>query len=197
MVKPNQNAEQVEIRSRGELRDWLGCHHGRTKGVWLVSFKKGSKHYLTYDDLVEECLCFGWVDSLPRTLDEHRSMRYIAPRKAGSAWSQRNKERVENLIRDGLMTPAGLTKVEAAKEDGSWVFLDDVEAGQMPDDLAAALASYPSARINFDRFPPSSRRLILEWIKQAKRPETRAKRIAETAAKAEDNIRANHYRQST
>jgi uncharacterized protein YdeI (YjbR/CyaY-like superfamily) len=170
-------------------------NHRRTDGVWLTSYKKGSKHYLPHDDLVEECLCFGWVDSLPRTLDEARSMHYIAPRKPGSAWSKVNKQKIARLTRDGLMAANGLAKVEAARKDGSWDFLNNVEAGVIDSDLAAALASYPAARKNFDNFPPSSKRLILEWIAHAKRPETRASRIADTAKKANDNLRANHFRQ--
>lgn len=160
----------------------------------MVSYKKHTNHYLPYDDLVDECLCFGWVDSLPRALDEARSMNYIAPRKNRSSWSKVNKERVARLSRAGLMTDAGLAKVERAKADGSWDFLNDVEEGVVPDDLADALGDYPEARSHFDAFPRFSKRIILEWIKSARKPETRARRIAETAQKAQDNIRANHYR---
>jgi uncharacterized protein YdeI (YjbR/CyaY-like superfamily) len=195
LVKPAQNVERVEVKSRRELRKWLTLNHERITGVWLTSYKKESKYYLPYGDLVEECLCFGWVDSLPRALDEARSMHYIAPRKWKSAWSKVNKHKIAQLTRSGLMSSSGLAKVEAAKKDGSWDLLNNVEAGIIDEDLANTLASYPMARKNFDKFPPSSKRLILEWIAQAKRPETRAKRIADTAKKANDNLRANHFRQ--
>ncbi|MEM7441589.1 MAG: YdeI/OmpD-associated family protein [Pseudomonadota bacterium] len=196
MVKPAQEAAQVEVTSRAELREWLSVNHTLRDGVWLVSHKKVSPHYLLYDDLVEECLCFGWVDSLPRALDEMRSMHYIAPRKPSSAWSKVNKARVTSLIEQGLMAPPGLALIEQAKEDGTWSFLDDFHDGIAPPDLREALSKYPNAQRHFDGFPTSSKKIILEWIKTAKRPETRTKLIQDTAEKAERNERANHYRQN-
>jgi uncharacterized protein YdeI (YjbR/CyaY-like superfamily) len=121
-------------------------------------------------------------------------MLWLSPRKPGSGWSKLNKERVERVIAAGLMTPAGLEKIETAKQDGSWSALDAIEALEVPADLAEALASYASARQHFDAFPRSVKRGILEWIANAKRPATRAKRIEETAHLAEDNIRANQWR---
>lgn len=186
--------ERVDIENRNSLRAWLALNHGQTESVWLVIWKKGDHRYVTYNDIVEEALCFGWVDSLPRALDETRSMLLLSPRKLGSAWSKANKDRVERLIAAGLMMPSGLAKIEAAKANGLWDKLEKVDALEMPDDLAAVLAAYPSAQQNFDAFPPSVRRSILEWIIQAKRPETRQARILETAEKAESNIRANQWR---
>ncbi|MCB0153188.1 MAG: YdeI/OmpD-associated family protein [Anaerolineae bacterium] len=190
------NNQQVQIESRAEWRAWLEKNHSQPAGIWLVTFKKhcGEK-YVSYDDIVEEALCFGWVDSLPRKLDADRSMLWLAPRKAGSNWSKLNKERVERMLAAGLMTPAGLAKIEGAKADGSWQALDAVEALEIPPDLADALAAYDAAGANFEAFPRSAKRGILEWISNAKRPETRAKRIAETARLAQDNIRANQWRQ--
>ena len=186
--------EKVEIESRNSLREWFARTHGQTESIWLVIWKKGDPRYVAYNDIVEEALCFGWVDSLPRALDETRSMLLLSPRKPGSAWSKANKDRVERLIAYGLMMPPGLAKIEAAKANGLWDKLEKVDALDVPDDLAEALAAYPSARQNFDAFPPSVRRGILEWIIQAKRPETRQARIQETAEKAEANIRANQWR---
>ena len=186
--------EKVEIESRNSLREWFARNHGQTESIWLVIWKKGDPRYVAYNDIVEEALCFGWVDSLPRALDETRSMLLLSPRKPGSAWSKANKDRVERLIAYGLMMPPGLAKIEAAKANGLWDKLEKVDALDVPDDLAEALAAYPSARQNFDAFPPSVRRGILEWIIQAKRPETRQARIQETAEKAEANIRANQWR---
>lgn len=189
------NSEQAQIESRAEWRAWLEKNHGQPEGIWLVTFKKhcGEK-YVSYDDIVEEALCFGWVDSLPRKLDADRSMLWLAPRKAGSNWSKLNKDRVERMLAAGLMTPAGLAKIEVAKADGSWQALDAVEALEIPPDLADALAAYAAAGPNFEAFPRSAKRGILEWISNAKRPETRAKRVAETARLAQDNIRANQWR---
>ena len=121
-------------------------------------------------------------------------MLYFAPRKPYSNWSALNKTRVENMIKAGLMTPAGLEKVEAAKADGSWSALDTVEALVIPSDLAEAFDRYPASRKNFEAFPSSVKRGILEWILNAKRPETRQKRIEETARLAGENIRANQWR---
>lgn len=188
--------EQVEVKSRAELRDWLSRNHAQRDSVWLVTFKKAAgERYLPYDAIVEEALCFGWIDSRPQSLDELRSMHMLSPRKSGSAWSQANKLRAERLIEQGLMEAPGLVKVETAKQDGSWEFLDDVQQSVLPTDLEAALAKSREAKTNFEAFPPSSKRIILEWIKQAKRPETRLRRIEETVAKAAKNVRANHYRQ--
>ncbi len=185
----------VHPLSREQWRAWLAEHHARNEGVWFVGFKKATgKPRIEYNDQVEEALCFGWVDSKTNKLDDERSMLWFAPRKAGSWWSAPNKERVERMITRGLMTEAGLAKVEAAKRDGSWTALDAVEALEVPADLAAALARFPRAGGHFEAFPRSAKRGILEWIAHAKRAETRAKRIRETAELAEQNIRANQWR---
>jgi uncharacterized protein YdeI (YjbR/CyaY-like superfamily) len=181
--------------SRSEWRAWLEENHTRTQGIWLITFKKTTgQPRIDYGDAVEEALCFGWIDSKPSKLDETRSMLWFAPRKAGSGWSKPNKERVEKLLAAGWIAPAGLAKVEAAQQDGSWTALDAVEALQVPPDLEDALATYPFAKHYFQAFPRSVKRGILEWINNAKRPETRAKRIAETARLANDNLRANQWR---
>ncbi len=192
MVRPVETAEKVEVKTRSDLRQWLEAHYAQNEGVWLVKYKKTHKYYLSYDDVVEECICFGWIDSLPRKLDEQRTMLYIAPRKQGSNWSKVNKERVKKLKQGGLIQEVGLMKIEQAKKDGSWSFLDDVEALILPDDLQQALTENQVAYKNFEAFPPSSKRGILEWIKNAKRPETRAKRIQNTIQKAAQGIRANY-----
>lgn len=187
---------RVEVKSRAEWRRWLATHHSQTEGVWLVTYKKSAdpERYLSYDDIVEEALAFGWVDSLPRTLDASRSMRLVAPRRPKSAWSAVNKARVDKLLAEGRMTPAGVRVVERAQADGSWARLDDVEALALPPDLRRALRDAPFAAAYFDAFPRSSKRLILEWITSARTPETRAQRVAETARLAAKNERAHHWR---
>jgi uncharacterized protein YdeI (YjbR/CyaY-like superfamily) len=185
----------VHPLSRAEWRAWLAQHHGRSSGVWLVSFKKGTgQPRVEYDEAVEEALCFGWIDSKPNKLDEARSLLWFAPRKAKTGWSRPNKERVERLLAAGLLQPAGLAKIEQAQADGSWTALDAVEELQVPADLVAALVAQPPAESNFLAFPRSAKRGILEWIQNAKRPETRAARIAETARLAKVNERANQWR---
>lgn len=194
MTRPPSNS--VHPKSRAEWRRWLEKNHTRTEGVWLVTYKKSAgKPRFEYGESVEEALCFGWIDSKPAKLDEERSMLWFAPRKARTGWSKLNKERVERLIAAGLMAPAGLTKVDAAKKDGSWNALDAVEALEIPSDLAKAFSKNEPARGHFEAFPKSVKRGILEWILNAKRPETRVKRIEETVAQAEKNIRANQWRQ--
>jgi len=163
--------------------------------VWLVTWKKDSGGpYLPYDDIVEEALAFGWVDSLPRKLDDRRSMLLVTPRKPASNWSRVNKERVERLTAAGLMAPAGQAVVDAAKASGTWTALDDVENLVEPDDLRAALDADPQARRQWDAFPRSARRGILEWLLNARTAPTRAKRLEEIARLASRGERANQWR---
>jgi uncharacterized protein YdeI (YjbR/CyaY-like superfamily) len=187
--------DQFYAQTRAEWRAWLLEHFEQKTGVRLVFNKKASGlPYFSYNDQVEEALCFGWVDSKPGKFDGLRSMLYFAPRKAKSGWSKPNKERIVRLLEQGLMMPAGLAKIEAAKKDGSWEKLDGVEALEIPDDLQKALAGFPSATGNFEAFPKSTKSGILQWIVQAKKPETRAGRIEETARLAEQNVRANQWK---
>lgn len=193
MVKVPANS--VHPKTRAEWRKWLKQNHTRTEGVWLISYKKDTgKPRVEYDEAVEEALCFGWIDSKPNKLDEERALLWFAPRKAGTGWSKINKARAEKMIAARRMTPAGLAKIEAAKQDGSWQALDAIEALEVPPDLAAALSANPIAQQHFDAFPRSVKRGILEWIANARKSETRAKRIEETARLAADNIRANQWR---
>jgi uncharacterized protein YdeI (YjbR/CyaY-like superfamily) len=186
--------ERVEVTTREAWREWLAANHADSPGVWLVTHKKaeGDRH-VPYEATVEEALCFGWIDSKGRRLDERRSMLLFTPRKAGSGWSRPNKERLERLFAAEQMAPAGIAIVEAAKADGSWTALDDIENLVEPDDLRSALDAAPGARESWDAFPRSTKRATLEWISLAKRPETRAKRIEETVTLAARGERANQW----
>ncbi len=191
-----QDQEQIQIESRADWRAWLTRNHSREEGVWVVTYKKHTgDRYVPQKDLVEEAICFGWIDSLPRKLDADRTMLWIAPRQAGSGWSRVNKEIVERMIASGRMTEHGLAKIAAAKQDGSWSKLDSIENLEIPDDLDREFDSYSAARENFENFPRSVKRGILEWIANAKQPATRRKRVEETARLAQENIRANQWRQ--
>ena len=183
--------EQVEVVSAEELRDWLRTHWNRSPGIWLVTYKKsaGSK-YLPYDDVVREALCYGWIDSLSRGLDEQRSQLLLTPRRPTSKWSRPNKERVAELEANGRMAAPGRAVVEAAKASGTWTALDDVENLVEPAELTAALDAVPEARVAWDALPRSARRATLEWIAAAKRPATRERRLAETVELARRNLRA-------
>jgi uncharacterized protein YdeI (YjbR/CyaY-like superfamily) len=183
------DAPHVELADRASWRAWLDANHATATGVWLVTWRRRSgRSGLDYEAAIEEALCFGWVDSTGGTIDELRGKLYFAPRKPRSGWAASNKARVERLVREGRMAPAGLAAVERARADGSWGLLDSVERLEVPDDLAAALAAAPPAATSFAAFPPSSRKLALAWLVQARRPETRAarvRRIAEAAARNE------------
>ncbi len=187
--------ERVHVDTRAQWRAWLRAHHASSPGVWLVTWRKGSDHpALSYDDIVEEALCFGWVDSRPGRVDAQRTRRLVTPRQAGSGWSALNKRRIERLEAAGLMAPAGRKAIEAAKRDGSWERLDHVEALTIPPDLAAAFRRHRGSAANFDAFPRFTKRAILEWIASAKKPGTRAKRVEETATLAARNERANQWK---
>jgi uncharacterized protein YdeI (YjbR/CyaY-like superfamily) len=192
-----EHYQRVEVTSRKSLREWLSKHHTQKESVWIVTFKKPDERYLPYEECVQEALCFGWIDSLPRKLDELRTMRLLSPRKPKSAWSKVNKDYVETLIADGLMTEAGLKVIAAAKASGHWTRLDEVESLAVPVDLDLALAKSKTAGENFHAFPASVRKAILDWINQARKVETRAARITETVEKAKLNIRANQWRQAS
>ncbi len=185
---PNGQLERVYARDRHEWRAWLEAHAATSPGVWLIYYKQGSgKPRVPYAEAVEEALCFGWIDSRANTLDGERSMQMFSPRKPHSPWSKLNKERVERLQRQGLMTPAGLALVEAAHRDGSWSAYDGIEELTVPPDLAAALAANETAERTFAAFSASSKKQLLWHIESAKRPETRAKRIAQIVAAAAEN----------
>ena len=172
--------ERFQPGDRAAWRAWLTANHAAASGVWAVTYKRtAGKPVVGYDDLVEEALCFGWIDSRPGKVDDERTMLRFTPRKKGSVWSRPNKERVERLIADGSMTPAGMRVIQAARADGSWDALNDVDALRVPDDLAAALASDPAAARGFEALSDSTKKPILFWVSSAKREETRARRISE------------------
>jgi uncharacterized protein YdeI (YjbR/CyaY-like superfamily) len=177
---------------RAGWRAWLDANNADLDGVYLVSWRRGSgKTSVPYEEAVEEALCVGWIDAVGRVIDDERSIQWFARRRPGSGWARSNKERIQRLTAAGLMRPAGRAAIDEAKRNGSWTLLDDVENLIVPDDLIAALDASPPARTNWDAFPPSARRMLLAWIVEAKRPETRAKRVAEIADKATRNERAN------
>jgi uncharacterized protein YdeI (YjbR/CyaY-like superfamily) len=189
-------APRVYQKDRKAWRVWLQKNHAHAKGVWLVYDKAGErKRTLSPSDISEEAICFGWIDSVPRSLSSTQAMIYVSPRKPKSNWSKLNRERAERMIREGEMTAAGKAMIELAKKTGTWTALVGVQKSVIPKDLKAAFAGNKKAKRYFDAFPPSSKRIILEWILNAKLPETRAKRIEETVRLAAKNIRANHYRQ--
>jgi uncharacterized protein YdeI (YjbR/CyaY-like superfamily) len=190
-VSALDDAPKVHADDRATWRTWLEANHASAGGAWLVTWRTRSGRVgLDYEAAVEEALCFGWIDSTGSNVDDERRKQYFAPRKARSPWAATNKARVERLIADGRMAPAGLAAIERAKANGSWEVLDSVERLEVPAELAAALQAHPPAAANFGAFPPSARKMLLGWIALARRPETRAARIATTAEAAARNERA-------
>ena len=188
----------MHVASRAEWRAWLEENHAASGGIWLVRWKKSAgQGYVPYDEMAEEALCFGWIDSTHRPFDEERTQILVTPRKVGSRWSAVNKERVERLTAAGLMRPAGATVIEAAKADGAWNALDEVEALVEPPDLTVALAADPVARSVWDGFPPSARKAILQWVSDARTAPTRERRIATVVGDAHEGRRANQWRRPT
>ena len=158
-------------------------------------YKKASgKPTLTYDEVVEEALCFGWIDSKPNKRDEESHFRFVSPRKPKSPWSALNKKRIEKLTRENKMAAAGLQKIGAAKKDSSWSFLDKIEALEMPLALKNAFAKNKKALAHFDQFPASVKKQLFHWVESAKTEETRLKRVTETVNLAAKNIRANQWK---
>lgn len=186
----------IHAKSSEEWRQWLEQNHESEKSVWLIIYRQESKTpSVYYPEAVDEALCYGWVDSKPNKRDQHSYYQFFAKRNGKSNWSKINKEKVSRLTAEGRMQPAGLKMIEIAKQNGTWSALDEVEKLTVPDDLQALFRSNKIAFQNWENFPPSCKRGILEWIYNAKKPETRKKRIEETVSLAEKDIRANHFRQ--
>lgn len=175
------NGKEVVVpATRGAWREWLAANTDRTEGTWVVYRKKLSDlDGPDYDDLVEEALCFGWIDSQNRRVDDDRTIQWFSPRRKGGIWSSSNKERIERLERAGLMTGAGRAAIDQAKADGSWSQFDEVDALIVPPDLAAAMES-AGVRPAYEALADSTKRQYLWRIVSAKRPGTRAARIEET-----------------
>ena len=183
-------AEQLHFTAAPEWHEWLVANHARPTGVWLVSYKlRTGKPAIDYEDAVCEALCFGWIDSTYRSLDEERGMLWWSPRRKGSLWAATNKARVERLEAEGRMTDAGRAAIEQAKADGSWTLLEPVEALVVPDDLAVAFEAHVGALAQWEAFAPTTKRAYLLWVYTAKREATRARRVAETAERVAAGLR--------
>jgi uncharacterized protein YdeI (YjbR/CyaY-like superfamily) len=179
-------------KNRKLWRSWLQKNYNKSSGIWLIYYKVGkSQPRLYYDDMVEEALCFGWIDSLPRKLDDERSKLLFTPRKPKSVWSDLNKARVKKLIINGSMTEAGLQKINTAKKDGSWQTLENshktADINHLPQDLINAFKGNKKAFENFKIFTTSVRKQFMFWINSAKTSETRNKRLLQTVLMSEAN----------
>lgn len=183
---------ELYVKNRKEWRKWLEKNHSTEQGIWLVYYKKPSgKPRIPYNDAVEEALCFGWIDSKIKRVNDDFYIQWFTPRRPGSRWSKLNIGRVKKLIAEGRIRPEGLAAYEEAGRKPE--LADDVKSQvneAVPDDLMAALKENPVACDNFIKFPPSSRKLYLLWLNDAKREETRKGRIAKIVDRSEKNIKA-------
>lgn len=191
----NTNIETFCPASRQEWRRWLAEHHDKKESVWLVYYKKEvNLPTITWSEAVDEALCFGWIDSTVRSIDPEKFMRFFSRRKPKSVWSKINKEKVQRLIEQQLITPAGLHSIETAKQNGSWTVLDDAEALKIPKDLLKAFRVQPGSKAFFLSLSKSARKAILQWLVLARQPATRQKRIAEIAELAAQKLKPKQFR---
>lgn len=176
--------KEVYVKTRQAWRNWLSRHHEKNNGIWLVFYKKQSgKPTLSYDEAVEEALCFGWIDSIIKKLDQERYVRKLTPRRADSQWSDLNKRRIAKLMKQGRMTGAGKAKVKEAKASGRWDESARPDLSlETPKALKDALADNKKARSFFNQLAPSYQKQFIGWIAMAKRPETKARRLKESLA---------------
>lgn len=173
------------VETRAQWRAWLETHHHDTRGVWLCSWRASTNRpRCPYPDVVEEAICFGWIDSTTTVLDTDRGLQLITPRNTKSPWTRLNRRRADHMDTAGLMTDAGRRSIATAQNNGWWTIYDAVEDLVEPDALAEALDADPTARAAWDQFPPSSRKLMLWWVISAAKAETRRRRIDEITAKA-------------
>lgn len=173
---------RVEITRPQDLWDWLSAHHGQAASVWLVTYKAADPaRYVSRDQVLDALIAYGWIDGTRRKLDAVRTMQLIAPRQQ-QAWARSYRDRAARLAAEGRMQPPGRAAIEAARKAGTWDALDHVDALVVPEDLATALAAHGVPE--WEGLAPSYRRNVLRWIANAKKPQTRARRIAAVAEAA-------------
>ncbi|MGN7864108.1 YdeI/OmpD-associated family protein [Chryseobacterium sp. 22458] len=185
--------QSIYINTKSEWRQWLEENHQKEQSVWLVcNTKKSDLPTVQWSELVDEALCFGWIDSTRKTVDEFSFKQLFSKRKPNSTWSKINKEKVKRLIESNLMTSAGHETIKIAKQNGSWTILDSVEELHIPDDLEEAFKQHQGAKEYFLSLSKSGKKILLQWIVLAKRPETRKKRIDEIAEQAAQQKMPKH-----
>ncbi|WP_196888827.1 YdeI/OmpD-associated family protein [Aureivirga sp. CE67] len=188
------NIEDFCPNNRQEWRKWLEKHHNEKDGIWLIIYKQSSKNpNLTWSEAVDESLCFGWIDSVKKSIDSEKYRQYFTKRKPKSTWSKINKEKIQKLSQEGLMTKSGLDIVEIAKKNGSWSILDSVENLEIPKDLEQEFEQHSGAKVYFLSLSKSVRKMMLYWIVSAKRTETRKKRIQEIATTSGKNEKPKRF----
>ena len=181
--------------SRQHWRKWLKENHHIKQSVWLIAYKKKANvPTVVWHEAVEEALCFGWIDSVRKPIDDEKFIQFFSKRKSTSVWSKINKEKIERLTSEGLMTKAGYDCIERAKQNGSWSILDEVEELIIPKDLEKAFKTNRGSKVFFLSLSRSVRKSILQWLVMAKRPETRQNRITEIAELAAQKLKPKQFR---
>ena len=181
--------------SREEWREWLEAHYPTKTSVWLKCYKKETGiPSLSWSEAVDEALCFGWIDSVRNTLDEHSFIQFFSKRKPKGTWSKVNKAKVEVLIAEGRMTEAGLQCIEQSKQNGSWTILDEIEELTLPKDLWKAFHQKKGSFEFYESLSKSLKKAILQWLVMAKQPETRQRRITEIVECAQQQLKPRHLR---
>ena len=182
-------------KNRKEWRNWLEVNHEKLDIIWLIVYKKNSaKKNISWSEAVDEALCFGWIDSVKKTIDSETYKHYYSKRKPKSMWSKVNKSKVEHLIEKGLMTQKGFETIRVAKANGSWSMYDEVDGLIVPDDLDNELAIRNGARDYYDSLSNSKKKILLYWIASAKRTETRERRVLEVANSARECMMPKQFR---
>ncbi len=181
-------------KSNEAWQKWLEKNHQKEQSIWIIYYKaKSNMPTVKYTDAVDIALCYGWIDSTSRPIDEEKYMQYFTKRKPKSVWSKVNKEKVERLIKEGKMTKAGFESIEIAKQNGSWNILDDAENLVIPNNLENEFKKYKNANTNFLSLSRSDKRNILQWLTLAKRSETIQKRVEEIASLAEQGLKPKQF----
>ena len=190
-----KEAEEICPKNKNEWREWLELNHKKKDAVWLIFYKKSSPNFnLSWSESVDESLCFGWIDSTKKSIDQERFKQYFSKRRPKSNWSKVNKDKIKSLIDQGLFKEAGYKSIEIAKENGSWTILDGIENLEIPNDLEQELSGHKGAKEYFDSLSKSVKKALLYWVVSAKRRETRIKRILEIVESASAGMKPKQFR---
>lgn len=190
----NEEVDTFYPTCRKEWREWLRYNHQKKKAIWLIYYKKKSNiSTVTYSEAVDEALCFGWIDSKIKPINEDSFMQLFSKRKPNSVWSKVNKEKVNNLINQNLITKAGHDAIVNAKQNGSWSILDEAEALIIPKDLEKEFDNSPTSKSFFLNLSRSDKRNILQWLALAKKKETRQNRIIEIIKFGDQNLKPKQF----
>ena len=189
------NYEEYYFKSDTEFRKWLHDNHDKNEGMYLIFYAVSHENEsMRWEEAVRVALCYGWIDSTVKNIGPGKRRQYFCPRKPKSVWSKVNKDHIKELKNQGLMHKSGLAAINIAKKNGSWTALDEVEKGVIPEDLQRSFDKNKEAFDNFKKYTKGQRKSYLYWLHQAKREETRQKRIKEIVSLCKANIKSRATR---